>query len=192
MAIKNFSARDILRFIAVWTIINVFFNATAQFLTENLYNGFLHIAFYFNSFFSYITFQSCYFGLILTVSACISQKKLTVLYAYSIVQFIALHLVFFYCLKTEEGVLSFITDDPGVPLKFINYSGTDISYTFGYFFPIKGLFDGGIYWPDNLERFYLLLILVPILYNFFLTWITSRVVRMLWKRNKIVISKLLL
>jgi hypothetical protein len=87
-------------------------------------------------------------------------------------------------LTTEEGVLSFITDLSGNSLKYINYSGTEITYTIAHFFPIIGLFDGGIYWPNNLERFYLLLILVPTLYNFFLTWITSRVVRMLWKRNK--------
>jgi len=183
MAIKNFSVRDILLFFVVWTIINVFFNATTLFLSVYLNDGLSHMAFYFNSFFSYITFQSCYFGLILTVSACISRKKFTVLYAYSIVQFVALHLGFFYCLKTEEGVLSFITDMSGIPLNFINYSGTNISYTLGYFFPIKGLFDGGIFWPDNLERFYLLIILVPILYNFFLTWITDCVVKVLLKHN---------
>lgn len=183
MAIKKFSVRDLLRVIVVWTIINVFFNATALFLTDYLNDSLLHLTFNFTSFFSFITFQSCYFGLILTVSACILRKKFIVLYAYSIIQFIVLHLVFFYCLKTEEGVLNFITDMSGIPLKIINNSGTDISYVLAYFFPIEGLFDGGIFWPDNLERFYLLIILVPILYNFFLTWLADRVVKILWKLN---------
>jgi len=183
VAINIFSAKGILRIIIVWTIINVLINGLARLLSMHLNDGLRYMEFYFSNFFSYIAFQSFYFGCIFAISACISRNKVIVLYAYSIMQFIALHLVFFYCLKTEDGVLSFITDMAGIPLMIIDKSGTDISYTLAYFLPIEGLFDGGIFWPYNLERYYFLIILVPILYNFFLTWLTDRVIKIMWKLN---------
>jgi hypothetical protein len=100
------------------------------------------------------------------------------LFFYPITLTIIYNLIFIFNLGIDEGQILFLADDSGFSIKYLLINGQTIPDILNSFMPLEGIFDGGIFCPNDTAYFYILWILLPILYYFGLSWITNKIINM--------------
>lgn len=96
--------------------------------------------------------------------------------AFPTILFLLLNFVFLFNLEWTNGKAKFITSFPSFPLDCYDYNAsviTDISNLL--IKPLEGIFDGGIFCPDNTAYFYILFAVIPLvgfytIFNRHLLW----------------------
>jgi len=183
MKISTSEIKSIVRTIVSWTFLNLALNMIGLFITKLLnaaeYGYFESIT---NEFVKPLIVQSLLFGICLTVGFAFLKNKKYAPYAFAAFQFIIFHVIFFLNLKIHHG-LHFESTFTNFGLSYLSYCGQYLVDILYLYFPISGIFENGLFKPDNLGTFYIHWILLNIVYYFAITWVSLKVTTFFFKNK---------
>ncbi|MDD4582541.1 MAG: hypothetical protein PHH25_09270 [Bacteroidales bacterium] len=122
-----------------------------------------------------LLFQTGYFALFIFIFKLLKFKKINFLYAFSILQCVILHSIFFTHLERWDEKIVFAANDPSLLMSYLTHNYPyffDIMYLFGGF---EVFFDGGFFVPSNTLYYYVTSIVLPVLYYFLITFVSIKV-----------------
>jgi len=170
--------------ILTWTFLNISLNMIGLFITKILNEAeYSYIESIKNEFVMPLIIQSILFSICLATAFMFVKNRKLVNYAFVAFQFIVFHIIFFLNLKIHHGI-HFESTFSNIGLKYLSYSGQYLIDILYLYFPINGMFDNGLFKPDNLGTFYIHWILLNIVYYFGLTWISIKVSRFFFENNQ--------
>lgn len=184
MKISTSEIKSLVRTIISWTFLNLALNMIGLFITKLLnaaeYTYFESIT---NEFVKPLIVQSLLFSICLTVAFAFLKNKKYVPYVFVAFQFLVFHIIFFLNLKIHHGIHFESTfTNPG--LSYLSYCGQYLVDILYLYFPISGIFENGLFKPDNVGTFYIHWILLNIVYYFALTWVSLKVATFFFENKK--------
>jgi len=177
MTFHKFEFRLLFKMTFTWTILNLILNGLGRWIGGELSNyGFGEIDILYEL--RFITFQSVSFGLILVFSISFIKDKRLAPYLFVTVQFVIFHVIFLMNIDHYENAIQFVTSWDNLGLQYLYYNGQHLVDILTVYYPIEGIFDDGMFIPNNLLRFYALWILLVIIYYFILTRLTMTAMKL--------------
>jgi len=170
--------------ILTWTFINLLLNMIGLFITKQLNEAdFSKIDSIKNEFVIPLVIQSLIFGICLTAACMLLANKRFKEYLFVAFQFVVFHFIFFLNLKIHNGV-HFESTFHNIGMRYLSNCGQYLVDILYLYFPINGVFENGLFRPDNLGTFYIHWILLNIVYYIALTWISLQIVKLFLKITK--------
>ena len=170
--------------ILTWTFLNLSLNMIGLFITKRLNEAeFSYIDSIKNEFVIPLVIQSLIFGICLTAACMLLANKRFKEYLFVVFQFVVFHIIFFLNLKIHHG-MHFESTFSNIGMRYLSNSGQYLVDILYLYFPINGMFENGLFRPDNLGTFYIHWILLNILYYIGLTWISLRVAKFFFENTK--------
>ena len=183
MKVSTSEIKSFVRTIASWTFLNLALNMIGLFITKLLNDAeFTYFESITNEFVKPLIIQSVLFSICLSVAFLFLKNKKYVPYIFVAFQFLVFHIIFFLNLKIHHG-LHFESTFSNPGLSYLSYSGQYLIDILYLYFPIGGIFENGLFKPDNLGTFYIHWILMNIVYYFGLTWISLKVKTFFFEGN---------
>lgn len=181
--ISTSEIKSLVRTIASWTFLNLAFNMIGLFITKLLSDAeFTYFESITNEFVKPLIIQSVLFSICLSVAFVFLKNKKYIPYIFVAFQFVVFHVIFFLNLKINHG-LHFESTFSNPGLSYLSYSGQYLIDILYLYFPIGGIFENGLFKPDNLGTFYIHWIFMNIVYYFGLTWISLKVAAFFFEGN---------
>jgi len=175
MKVSTSEIKSLVRTILSWTFLNISLNMIGLFITKLLNNAeFTYFESITNEFVKPLIVQSLLFSICLTVAFAFLKNKKYVPFVFVAFQFLVFHVIFFLNLKINHG-LHFESTFTNPGLSYLSYCGQYLVDILYLFFPISGIFENGLFKPDNIGTFYIHWILLNIVYYFALTWLSLKV-----------------
>ena len=173
--------------ILTWTFINLLLNMIGLFITKQLNEAdFSKIDSIKNEFVIPLVIQSLIFGICLTAACMLLANKRFKEYLFVAFQFVVFHFIFFLNLKIHNGV-HFESTFNNIGIMYLSNCGQYLVDILYLYFPINGIFENGLFRPDNLGTFYIHWILLNILYYIGLTWMSLKVAKFFFENRKEVL-----
>jgi len=170
--------------ILTWTFLNLSLNMIGLFITKRLNEAeFSYIDSVKNEFVLPLVIQSLIFGICLTAACMLLANKRFKEYLFVAFQFIVFHIIFFLNLKIHHG-MHFESTFSNIGMRYLSNSGQYLVDILYLYFPINGIFENGLFRPDNLGTFYIHWILLNILYYIGLTWMSLKVAKFFFENRK--------
>ena len=174
--------------ILTWTFLNVSLNMIGLFITKLLNEAeFSYIESIKNEFVMPLIIQTLIFGICLTAAGMFFKNKKFNEYGIVVFQFIVFHIIFFLNIKIHHG-MHFESTFNNIGMRYLSFSGQYLIDILYLYFPINGVFENGLFRPDNLATFYIHWIMLNILYYIGLTWISLKVAKFFFEKTKEVIN----
>jgi hypothetical protein len=172
-----------------WTLINFTFNLFGLWFSKIiLKENFIFPESIQNEFVIPILIQSLIFGVCFgTAFIFLKNKKFSWL-AFGLFQFIALHIAFFSGLKFTGGI-HFETSISHAGLRYLGYHG---QYLIDFIFtnkPLNGIFENGIFKPENTTLFYVMWVFSINLYFVGISWLNEQIASFFSSQKSEVESK---
>jgi len=173
--------------ILTWTFLNLSLNMIGLFITKRLNEAeFSYIDSIKNEFVVPLVIQTLIFGICLTAACMFLANKKFKEYLFVAFQFVVFHIIFFLNLKIHHG-MHFESTFNNIGMRYLSNSGQYLVDILYLYFPINGMFENGLFRPDNLGTFYIHWILLNIVYFIALTWISLRVAKFFFENRKEVL-----
>lgn len=169
--------------ILTWTFINVSLNMIGLFITKMLNEAaFSYIESIKNEFVMPLVIQTLIFGICLTAANMYLKNKRFNEYGIVAFQFIVFHIIFFLNIRIHHG-MHFESTFNNIGMRYLSFSGQYLIDILYLYFPINGIFENGLFRPDNLATFYIHWIMLNILYYIGLTWISLKVAKFFFEKT---------
>ena len=166
----------VLQAIICFVFLNVTINMIGLWITKLLKpEEFSYLDSIFFDFVKPLLVQTGTFAVLLTVGLVFFRKRTWAEYLFAIFQFVNMHIVFFLHLHNKNG-LKFYTSIKNPGLIYLGNCGNYLVDILYLYFPINGVYDNGVFMPNNWEAFYIHWILLAALYFAALTWLTFKAV----------------
>ena len=170
--------------ILTWTFLNLSLNMIGLFITKRLNEAeYSKIDSIKNEFIIPLVIQSLIFGICLTAACMLLTNKRFKEYLFVAFQFVVFHIIFFLNLKIHHG-MHFESTFSNIGMRYLSNSGQYLVDILYLYFPINGIFENGLFRPDNLGTFYIHWILLNILYYIGLTWMSLKVAKFFFENRK--------
>lgn len=171
--------------ILTWTFLNLSLNMIGLFITKLLNEAeYSYIDNVKVEFVMPLIIQSLIFGICLTAGSMFLKNKKFTNYVFIAFQFVIFHIIFIFNLKIHHG-LHFESTFNNIGLRYLSNCGSYLVDILYLYFPINGMFEFGMFKPDNLGTFYIHWILLNIVYYIALTWISVRVAKFFFENNTV-------
>jgi len=175
----------IIKYISIWILLNWILNEIALLITLVLNHDFSSIITSSLLDLKFLAIQASLFVLIFTIACRLIRKNAISTYLFVIFQSIIFHAVFLLNLENQDNTIIFSTTWDNIGLKYIEFNGTEITYLIGYFLPVNGIFDGGLFIPNDTYLFYYLWICTPLVIFTFITWLSMKIIKHLEMKYKL-------
>jgi len=177
MKVSRPEIKHVGQLIFTWTFLNLSLNMIGLFITKRLNEAeFSYIDSIRNEFVMPLIIQTLLFGICLTAGYLFLKRRKYVEYLFAAFQFAVYHIIFFLNLKIHHG-MHFETTFHNIGLRYLSNTGQYLVDILYLYFPVNGMFENGLFKPDNLGTFYIHWILLNIVYYFGLTWISIQVAK---------------
>jgi len=177
MKITKPDIRYLGQLILTWTFLNLSLNMIGLFITKMLNEAeFSYIDSVKTEFVMPLVIQSLLFTFCIAAAYQFLKNRKYADYVFVAFQFVMFHIIFFLNLKIHHG-MHFESTFSNIGVRYLSNGGQYLVDILYLYFPINGMFDNGLFKPDNLGTFYIHWILLNIIYYIGLTWISIRVAK---------------
>lgn len=162
--------------VLIWTGINLFLNVVGLW-GKGLLSDEIGFRFDIDWHGKYLAYQTLNFTGVFTLIYWVARRRKFAIYSFVVVQMVAFHIIFLKNLVKEEGVTRFATSCPSFELTYLESHGQELVDIISIYYPMMGLFDCGIFSPEDTLLFYLTWIFLPLLYFFSVGVVTDNFVK---------------
>jgi len=125
------------------------------------------------------------FTLTFILSIALTRRRVLSLYAFSLMQFMVFHVIFFADLTSDENGYYFISQMDSWSVWYLMANHQELIDIVSYFYPTSGTFEDGMFIPE-LTTFYSVWIAMTLVYFVVITWLTGMVVNFI--RNRFALA----